>query len=124
MISMMRNQQIMNPQKTGFDLRIEIALIVISLSFFIACIYFPFLAENRISNWMKDAIINIEDTPIFGFIFKIVGFFFLFSIFNKIIQSFFMLFAPKQVNDNRNNITSSNDDDFDDFEDVSEREKD
>jgi hypothetical protein len=121
MISMMRNQQMANPQKTGFDLRIEIGLIVVSLTFFIACIYFPYLAENRISNWMKDAIINIEDTPIFGFIFKIVGFFFLFSIFNKIVQSVVMLIAPKQINQDGNSISSQKEnDDFDDFEDVSE----
>ncbi len=121
MLTFIRNNQQVNTGTSNFDLRAEIALVVLSLGFFIVCIFYPSFAENRLSFWMKDTIINIEDTPIFGFIFKIVGFFFLLSIFNKIFQSIMMIFAPKQFQ----NITDQSeknkkDDEFDDYEEITE----
>lgn len=120
LISFMRNQQVLDSKRSNFDLGAEIGIIAVSLGFFLTCIYFPQLAENRISLWMRDAIINIEDTPIFGFIFKIVGFFFLVSIFNKLIQSVLLLFLPKKKNTSEDGKTQRKENDFDDFEDVSE----
>lgn len=121
MVTFMRNNQLPSRPPETFDMRMEIALIVLSLGFFIACIYFPLLAENGVSFWFKNAIVNIEDTPIFGFIFKIVGFFFLLSIFGKIFQSILAIFAPKQLN-RINNHSQRNrkdkEDEYDDFEDV------
>ncbi len=122
MVSVFLNQQMPNRQKPVFDKRAEIALVVLGLGFFVACIYMPNLAENRISLWIKDAIINIEDTPIFGFIFKIVGFFFLLSIFKKIFLSIAMLFGMRTLHSKTENI-SSKEDDFDDYEEIKEDEK-
>jgi hypothetical protein len=122
MISFMRNNQIANTGNTTFDIRAEIGLVVLGLAYFISCIFFPFMAENKLSFWFKDAIINIEDTPIFGFIFKIVGFFFLLSIFSKIFQSIVMIVAPKQFQKQHDNSHQGRkDDDYDDFEDITEK---
>lgn len=125
MVSVLRNQQAPNQAKAVFDKRAEIGLVVLSLAFFLGYIYDPSFAENRISLWIKESIINIEDTPIFGFIFKVVGFFFLFSIFNKIFQSIAMLFGMKTLKDKTNNGNDlpPKDNHFDDYEDVSEEEK-
>ena len=117
----MMNQQLRKKLQSNFDIRAEIGLIVLSMFFFVACIYYPTFAENKISFWMKDAIINIEDTPVFGFIFKIVGVFFLFSIFNKIAQSIMMIFAPSQFrNIDGGSSNEGKKKGFDDYEDVSE----
>ncbi len=119
----MMNQQLRKKLQSNFDIRAEIGLIVLSMLFFVACIYYPTFAENKISFWMKDAIINIEDTPVFGLIFKIVGFFFLFSIFNKIALSIMMIFSPKQFrNIDGGSSNEGNKKGFDDYEDVSEDE--
>ena len=121
MLNFMMNQQVKKPLQSNFDIRAEIGLIVLSMFFFVACIYYPTFAENKISFWMKDAIINIEDTPVFGFIFKIVGVFFLFSIFNKIAQSIMMIFAPSQFrNIDGGSSNEGKKKGFDDYEDVSE----
>ncbi len=122
MVSVLRNQQMPSNLKAVFDKRVEIGLVVLSLGFFWACKFFPGLAENRISLWMKEAIVNIEDTPVFGFIFKIVGFFFLFSIFNKIFQSIAMLFGMNPQRDNRQDGLPPENDEFDDYEEVTDDE--
>ncbi len=123
MVNIMRNQFNNTPPTANFDLRAEIGLVVLSLGFFIACIYFPSFAENAFSFWMKDAIINIEDTPIFGFIFKVVGFFFLLSIFGKIFQSIFLIFAPRQFQNTRESDEISGKSDFDDYEEIKDEDQ-
>ncbi len=126
-----RNQQrrmifsfIQNGEKNidrQFNLGAEIALIVFSLGYFTAFMYYPNLASNVISNWFKDSILSIEEAAFFGFVFKIVGFFFLLSVFNKIVQSVLLLINPKSIHQN-NSIEQPNDsDNFDDYEDLSEK---
>jgi uncharacterized membrane protein required for colicin V production len=98
----------------------EIGLVVLALGYFIACIYYPYLGENAISIWFKESIISIENAAFFGFIFKVIGFFFLLSVFGKIVQSILLLITPK-LDKSQNNIGSNDDPThFDDFEDITE----
>ncbi len=122
MVNIMRNQ-ISTPQHGSFDVRAEIGLVVLSLSFFITCFFYPGLAENSISFWMKDAIINIEDTPIFGFVFKVIGFFFLLSIFGKIFQSILLIVSPRQMHPSSGQTDDKERNDFDDYEEITDEEK-
>jgi hypothetical protein len=75
---------------------------------------------NSITNWFKVSIMDMGKAPIFGFIFRIVGFFFLLSIFNRAFQSFMILFGIKKASPTDSEDKSNRGDDhFDDFEEIS-----
>lgn len=99
-----------------FNQKAEILVISASVVAFIGFILFPEYARNPISNWFYESILDIETTPIFGFIFKIIGFFVLLGILTKIVSSFTFLLAgaPKE----KPNHTDKNEDEFDDFEEL------
>lgn len=103
-------------QTSNFNLKLEILVISISLMIFGLFWFFPQYSQNPISVWFYDSIVNIEDTPIFGFIFKVIGFFFLLNLIFKMINSFnFILSGGLQ---RKRNETRDNDDHFDDFEEI------
>lgn len=103
-----------------FNLIAEITLIILALSYFVVCIYNPNLGSNAISYWFKESIISIENAAFFGFIFKIIGFFFLLSVFGKIVQSILLLISPKIENQQNNLDPPEDSSHFDDFEDLTE----
>jgi hypothetical protein len=110
-----------NPNTKHFNLAIEIVLVLLSLAYFTTCIYNPNLADNAISNWFKESILSIENAAFFGFIFKIIGLFFLISVFGKIVQSILLLVAPKPIN-GQNNVGSLEDSNtFEDYEDMTDK---
>ena len=96
-----------------FNSRYEMVLISLSLLVFIFFIVEPSFAQNNIAKWFKATIIDIETTAIIGFIFKIIGFFFLLDILTKTINSFQFIIARIVSRD-----PSKNQDKFDDFEEV------
>jgi len=110
-----------NPNTKHFNLAIEIVLVLLSLAYFTTCIYNPNLADNAISNWFKESILSIENAAFFGFIFKIIGLFFLISVFGQIVQSILLLVAPKPIN-GQNNVGSLEDSNtFEDYEDMTDK---
>jgi hypothetical protein len=113
-------QSMMNQIKTVFDVRYEAVVIAISVLFFVGFIFYPSYAVNPISNWFYEAIVDIEDTPVFGFIFKVIGFFFMVSIIMKVAQGFTALITGKSINRNNDDQDDSNDDSNDDFDDYTE----
>ena len=103
----------------NFNMRYEIIVICISLGFFALFWFYPEYSMNPISNWFRDSIVNIENTPVFGFIFKIIGFFFLLSLIFKMLNSFnFLLSGGRIPNERQNPFEKPKDDDFDDFEEL------
>lgn len=96
-----------------FNSRYEMVLITLSLLVFILFILEPSIAQNNIAKWFKITIIDIETTAIIGFIFKIIGFFFLLDILTKTINAFQFIIARIV-----SNAPSNNKDKFDDFEEV------
>ena len=100
-------------QASQFNARYEIVLISLSLMVFIFFVFEPSFAQNNIALWFKVTIIDIETTAIIGFIFKIVGFFFLVDILTKTMNAFQFITA-KIVSSK----PSKNQDQFDDFEEV------
>lgn len=113
----------MPKQLTLFNLRAEILVIVLAIAAFIGLNFAPELAANPISLWFYESIINIEDTPVFGFIFKVIGFFFLLSMIAKMLNAMAFLLnggkAPRgpfdEINEGGRNTDN---DDFDDWEEV------
>lgn len=101
----------------GFNLRAEIGVIALSLAVFVMFWFKPEFAENAISVWFRDSILNIEDTPIFGFIFKVIGFFFLINILMKVVNSIMMLLSGRAFERPEKN-NPKDDNHFDDFEEI------
>lgn len=96
-----------------FNSRYEMVLIMLSLLVFILFILEPSISQNNIAKWFKVTIIDIETTAIIGFIFKIIGFFFLLDILTKTMNAFQFIIARIV-----SKAPSKNKDKFDDFEEV------
>ena len=106
---------------TMFNLKAEIAVITFAILAFVAFVFYPMYAQNPISNWFYESILEIDKTPIFGFIFKIIGFFVLISILFKLLNGFsYLLSGAPLVTVNRQfQARSKNEEDqFDDFEEM------
>lgn len=109
------------PQTNDFNLKTEIVLIVASIALFIGFLFFPQYASNNIANWFKSSILDIESTVIIGFIFKIIGFFFLLGMIMKMINAINYIISGKPVVDIKTNFQSNSkkdEDKFDDFEEI------
>ena len=102
-----------------FDIKAEIIVIVFAISFFIGFMLFPQYTQNPLSNWFHDSIIDIEDTPVFGFIFKVIGFIFIFNMFSKMLIGFSQLLSGAPFNKKTTiNKESKENNKFDDFEEI------
>lgn len=116
-------KNMMESFKPIFNLKYEIVVVLLAVSFFFTLFFSPQWAANPISNWFLEAILNIEDTPVFGFIFKVIGFFFMTSIFMKVAQGFMTLFTGgKDAGFSQNDALGDDhrDDENDDFDDYTE----
>lgn len=109
------------PQRNDFNLKTEIILIIASIALFIGFLFFPQYASNIIANWFKSSILDIETTVIIGFVFKIIGFFFLVGMILKMINAINYIISGKPVIDIKTNVRSKSnkdEDKFDDFEEI------
>ena len=106
----------------GFNIRAEIVLISASILLFISFIYFPQYASNGIANWFRESIIDLETTVLIGFIFKVIGFFFLVGMIIKMVNAVIYILSGQPFIDIQTSINSGKEkrksDDFDDFEEV------
>jgi len=96
-----------------FNSKYEIIIIILSLLVFIGFIFRPDIANNVVAFWFKESILDIESTAIIGFIFKVIGFFFLMSILFKTVNSF------QYISESLMNKNQRKDSDFDDYEEIS-----
>jgi hypothetical protein len=105
-----------------FNLWAEVGVIAAALCVFTLFVFLPDFAKNPISSWFHDSILNIEDTPIIGFIFKVIGFFFLLSLLFKMVNAFMYLISGRpfvQASSSFGSYTDRRkDDDFDDYEEL------
>ncbi len=103
---------------TQFNLKAEISIITFSLLSFVLFFFYPEFANSNFSVWMFESINSINATPIFGFIFKVIGAFFIWSIFAKMLNSFSLLATKKSFEAHEPIDDKKNNDDFDDYEEV------
>ena len=96
-----------------FNPRYEIIVIVLSLLAFIGFVLRPDIANNQVAFWFKESILDIESTAIFGWVFKIIGFFFLEGILFKTVNAF------KYISEAIFTRGHKNDSDYDDYEEIS-----
>jgi len=105
-----------------FNLKAEVGVILFGIGMFVFFIFNPQYAQNPISNWFYDSIVGIEEAPIIGFIFKIIGFFILLSISNKLINGVFYLMSGKPLVTTQMHVKEENTKEdstkFDDFEEL------
>ena len=104
-----------------FNRRWEISLIVLSALTFVGLVSYPQFSENAIAKWFQRSIIDIEETVIIGFIFKIIGFFFLIGLFFKMLNALNFIVSGKPMVNVRAGFGSkkaSNEDSFDDYEEI------
>lgn len=107
-----------------FDIRAEIFVIVLAILFFVGFIFFPEYAQNPLSIWFVKSIKSIENASVFGYIFKVIGFFFLVNLIFKMLNTISFLLSGKPIattrtNRTQNNSNQNNDDSkFDDFEEI------
>ena len=96
-----------------FNAKYEIIVISFSILAFIGFIIEPSYALNPVSLWFKESIIDIASTALIGFIFKIIGLFFLLGLLTKTVNAFQFLLGKLVPSDN-----GPKQDQFDDFEEV------
>lgn len=99
--------------KKQFNSRYEVILIFLSFLIFGFLVLDPNIANNAVARWFKESIIDIESTRIIGFIFKVIGFFFLLNILAKTINSFQYIISKLF-----STVSIGGEDRFDDFEEV------
>jgi hypothetical protein len=106
----------------GFNIRAEMVLIAVSILLFISFLYFPQYASNGVANWFRESIIDLETTVLIGFIFKVIGFFFLIGMIFKMVNALIYILSGQPFIDIQTSINSGKEkrksDDFDDFEEV------
>ncbi len=105
----------------GFNLKSEIFVIGLGIGLFCTFAFLPDISKNPLSIWFHESILDIEDTPIIGLIFKIIGFFFLISMIFKMINGFFYLLSGKpfvRASSSFNTFTKKDKDEFDDYEEL------
>jgi hypothetical protein len=64
----------------AIDPKVERFLLLGSVAYFVACLLYPQMVDNGLVNWFTDSIQNIYDTPIIGWVFMVIAFFFLINI--------------------------------------------
>ena len=106
-----------------FNLKAEIGVIVFAILFFVGFIFFPEYAKNPLSIWFHQNILDIEKAAILGFIFKVIGFFFLVNIIMKMINAFTLLLSGAPIVQSSASTTIQNEnpkkeDEFDDYEEL------
>lgn len=106
--------------QSGFNLRAELIIISLAIAVFVAFYFIPSYASNPVSLWFLDSIVNIEDTPIFGFVFRVIGFFFILALFFRMSNAIGYLLSGQAFRDAKN--TPRNDQGDDHFADFTEVE--
>ena len=104
----------------GINIKSEIILITLSSFLFIGLLWYPQFAENAVALWFQRSILDIESTVIIGFIFKIIGFFFLLGMIFKMLNALNYPISGKPLFDIKSSFskmdTKKDDTHFDDFE--------
>jgi hypothetical protein len=106
-----------------FNKKAEIIVLSLSILFYASLFFLPDFAKNPIALWFYETVTGIEKTPLIGFIFKVIGFFFLLSTLIKIFNGINYLLSGKPLLNVKTGYYAGrkkdkDDDSFDDFEEV------
>ncbi len=102
----------------------EFAIVALAMTVFGFLLWQPDFATNAVSTWFYSNIIDIENTPIFGFIFKIIGFFFTIGMLLRMVNALSVIFSGRAFGNRNNdrdpdqNRNNRQDTHFDDYEEI------
>lgn len=115
------------------DPKVERFLLLGSVTYFVFCLLYPQMVDNGLVNWFSDSIVNIYDTPIIGWVFSVIAFFFLINtlmraanVVSRLLngQSLTSGTQNKRFDSNQkpfsNTTNQSSEDGFADYEDVTD----
>lgn len=111
-----QGRQFQQPERPNMQL--EFGLVALAMAFFGFLSAFPEYAENAVSQWFYTSITDIETTPIFGFIFKIVGFFFTLTILFRMVGAISMILSGRGFGNPNRPSKKQDDNRFDDYEEI------
>ncbi|MFK7785489.1 MAG: hypothetical protein AB8B56_10250 [Crocinitomicaceae bacterium] len=117
----MMGRNIPQMPKLTFNLRAEMIVIGAAIALFAVLWFYPWLATNAASRWFHESILSIEDAFFFGFIFKVIGFFFMLNIFFQMAGGITFLLNGGKVStpdSGRNDPQDTENNDFDNYEEV------
>jgi hypothetical protein len=100
-------------QQRPYAKNLEILLLVLAALTFTGLYFFPHLSQNMISHWFESNIRGLEKAFFLGFIFQVLGFFFVLNVFFRLLKAF----SPKPPSAG----PTQGQDDFTDYEEVSDQ---
>ncbi len=120
MIVQIQGRAMGRQQQPAPKMNLELGVIVLSMGLFVLLVIQPELAYNPLSEWFYTTITDIEKTPIFGFIFKVIGFFFTIAMLFRMAGAFTLILSGQAFQKNRSNNGRNNRDNerFDDYEEL------
>ena len=80
MMGQLANNPLFSRMISKIDPKVEKFLLLGSLGYFIIVLLNPWMVDTSIVNWFTESIFNIYDTPLIGWIFSVIAFFFLINI--------------------------------------------
>ena len=80
-----------------YSFPLEISLLVLVTLEYIGFYFFPYLSENLLAKWFEGSIKSLENAFLLGFIFKIIGFFFLIGMFIKLLNTINVVLSGKPL---------------------------
>ena len=113
------------------DPKVERFLLLGSVVYFVLCVMYPFMVDNKLVNWFTTTIQDIYETPIIGWIFKIIAFFILVNIIMRAAnvigrllngQSIMEPTVKTQFRYKETRYEEDSNSGFSDYEDVTEEE--
>lgn len=97
-----------------YSIQFEIGLLIMSALIFLGLYFNPSMIENVILYWFENNIRGLEKAFLLGFIFQVLGFFFVVGVFVRLLQAF----RPKPPKQNGPNQPW---DQYSDYEEVSDQ---
>ena len=104
-------------QQKPYSKNLEIALLVLSALTFTGLYLNPSLTEIGILNWFEANMSSLEKAVLLGFIFQVLGFFFVLSILFRLLR----IFRPKPPKSDLDANQHQDYDQFTDYEEVSDK---
>jgi hypothetical protein len=109
-----------------YSFPLEISLLVLVTLEYIGFYFFPYLSENLLAKWFEGSIKSLENAFLLGFIFKIIGFFFLIGMFVKLLNTINVVLSGKPLFVTMSSFTqgqgqqptTNSDEQFTDYEEV------
>lgn len=118
----------------SYNARLEWLIIGLSMAYFVMSIIMPQILANPVTNWFEKTITDIYTTPVIGWIFKLIGLFFLIRILLKGFNAIRILVTGREYPDMKSDASfmfsqfnqkeDKKEEAFDDYEDVSSDEED